>query len=305
MFRALAVALAAASLSGCLGVFAGDGGSISLGSHVGGALVHGVPMPPEGTGYSVPAAWRARDRQYTTEEVARWLSGAFRTVSRTFPGSVAPLGDLSPRGGGFSREHRSHRSGRDVDIFLYALDQEGKPFRAREAMLRFDRHGDAVGWSPAVKGQRVREPVPAARFDARRTWVLIRALIDDPVVQVQWIFMDRDLAELVLREATAGGEQPAVVARAAALLHQPTDSQAHDDHMHVRVFCSPSDRSLGCQDRGPQRWWKKRWKYMGDAIVADEAVPARVDDPPPAATPPLVPVQQTLTSAAAVGAALP
>jgi penicillin-insensitive murein endopeptidase len=272
--RWLTIVAAASLASGCVGVFSADGTSVSLGSHVGGALLGGVPLPVDGTGYTVPSAWRGRDRQYTTEEVARWLAGAFRAVSRAFPDSVAPLGDLSPRGGGWSAQHQSHRSGRDVDIFLYAVDREGRPFRAREAMLRFGADGEASGWSPAVRGQRIRAPVPPVRFDARRTWALVRAMITDPAVHVQWIFINRALGELVLREATAGSDSPAVVARAAALLHQPTDSLAHDDHMHVRVFCAPADRPLGCQDRGPQRWWKKHWKYMGAPLAVDEAAPA-------------------------------
>ena len=32
--------------------------------------------------------------------------------------------------------------------------------------------------------------------------------------------------------------------------------------MHVRFYCDPGDRRLGCADRGPVRWWKKMWKYM-------------------------------------------
>jgi penicillin-insensitive murein endopeptidase len=34
-------------------------------------------------------------------------------------------------------------------------------------------------------------------------------------------------------------------------LKQPGDSARHDDHLHVRVYCTPSDRRLGCVDLGP------------------------------------------------------
>jgi hypothetical protein len=46
--------------------------------------------------------------------------------------------------------------------------------------------------------------------------------------------------------------------------------------MHVRLYCDPGDWRLGCSDRGPVRWLKKGWKYMGppfgraDGRVADE-----------------------------------
>ncbi|MEO8214535.1 MAG: hypothetical protein ABI560_15140, partial [Myxococcales bacterium] len=46
------------------------------------------------------------------------------------------------------------------------------------------------------------------------------------------------------------------------IIRQPSDSEPHDDHMHVRIYCDPNDRALGCSDHGPVRWWKKRWKYM-------------------------------------------
>jgi penicillin-insensitive murein DD-endopeptidase len=231
-------------------VFAEDGTSVSLGTHARGALLNGVAMPIDGAGYTVPSAWRARNRQYATEEVIRWLTTAFRAVHDQLPGGVAALGDLSGLRGGPSREHRSHGSGRDVDIFFYATDLDGVPYEPGHAMLRFDANGDAFRWSPADRRERVREPVPAVRFDARRNWALVRALVTDPTVDVQWIFIHRALAELILREGPTAEDEPAVVAKAAFLFHQPSDAQAHDDHMHVRVRCAAADKLLGCVDRG-------------------------------------------------------
>jgi hypothetical protein len=54
-------------------------------------------------------------------------------------------------------------------------------------------------------------------------------------------------------------------------LHQPGDSAPHDDHLHLRIYCSQNDRPLGCVDRGPVRWWKKRYKYMAPAHPVDVA----------------------------------
>ena len=47
------------------------------------------------------------------------------------------------------------------------------------------------------------------------------------------------------------GEPPELIARARRALHQPGDSARHDDHMHVRVYCSEADRAYGCVDMGP------------------------------------------------------
>lgn len=131
-------------------------------------------------------------------------------------------------------------------------------------MLRFSGDGRIVGWSPARSGQRVSQPLPAGRFDARRNWAVVRALLSDQAIEVQWVFMFQPLAEQLVREAEAEHDDPALVARAREILHQPTDSQPHDDHMHVRVFCSSDSRLFGCVDKGPRRWLKKRWKYLAE-----------------------------------------
>ena len=105
--------------------------------------------------------------------------------------------------------------------------------------------------------------VPAVRFDARRNWAFVRALLSDPESEVQWIFIHRGLAAALLHEATRAGDDPALVARASFIMKQPSDAEVHDDHMHIRFYCAPADRSIGCVDKGPVRWWKKMWKYMG------------------------------------------
>ncbi len=254
-------------MSGCVGIFASDGTSVSFGTHADGGLLRGVALPFEGTGYEVAAAWRQREQVFGTEGVVRWLAGAFRSVSTAHPGGVARVGDLSPFRGGRSGPHKSHASGRDVDIFFYAVDLSGRPYHPAPAMLRFGSDGRAMTWSPPDGAPPVREPVPLVVFDARRTWALVRSLVSDPEVQVQWIFIHRGLAALLVREAVASGEEPALVARAAALLHQPRDAEPHDDHMHVRIYCPSDDRAVGCLDRGPQRWWKKHWKRMGRGMA--------------------------------------
>lgn len=261
-------ACAAFALSGCLGVFANDGSSLSFGTHAKGALVHGVAMPFAGAGYQVHPDWRGREHQYATQEVARWLTSAFARVEYTLPGSVAYLGDISARGGGGAAMHRSHASGRDIDIFYFAVDANGEPLRDLPAMIHFDAEGRARTWS-AGAGHVPKPPVPDATFDARRNWALVRALLEDPNAEVQWIFARRELAALMIAQAEREAAPAALVNRARALLHQPTDSQPHDDHMHVRVFCDPRDRGLGCVDKGPKRWLKKHWKYMPSADSAN------------------------------------
>jgi penicillin-insensitive murein endopeptidase len=220
-------------------------------------------LPFDGDGYTVPVPWRERHSNYGTEELVGVLVRAARAVQRTFPGGVAAVGDLSRRGGGASVEHKSHQNGRDVDVFYYAIDREGRPVRPGDALVRFNSDGRAVKWSPPHGVRAPARAVPGYRFDAPRNWAFIRALLTDPEAEVQWIFIERSLGAELIRRAAESGEDPALLARAAFIMHQPSDAEAHDDHMHIRLYCDPADRGLGCTDRGPVRWWKKLWKYMG------------------------------------------
>ena len=258
--------VAVSVLSGCVGIFAReDGASLSWGTHSHGALLGAVALPVEGNGYQVHRDWRARGRSFAIEELVGGLTRAFARVEQAAPGGLAYVGDLSLRRGGDSSMHRSHESGRDVDIFYYAADGDGNPLSDPPAMIRFADDGRAAAWSAGKAGRRVREPLPAAHLDLRRTWALVTSLLSDPIVEVQWIFVHKPIAELLLQEAEREKTDRALVARAREILHQPTDASPHDDHMHVRVFCPVQSRTFGCVYKGPRRWWKKRWKYMSPA----------------------------------------
>jgi len=248
--------------AGCAGPLAFDARAASIGVTGDGTVRAPVELPVEGDGYAVLARWRARHSNFGTEELVGAVVRASRAVARELPGGTAAIGDLSRRAGGASVEHKSHQSGRDVDVFFYAIDAQGRPVAPGEAMIRYGVEGQALRWSPARGFAPPAAPVPAVRFDAARTWAFVRALLTDEDAEVQWIFIQHDLGALLLRAATLAGDDPALVARAAFILHEPTDSEPHDDHMHVRLYCDPADRRLGCADRGPVRWWKKEWKYM-------------------------------------------
>lgn len=272
MVALLALVWLAGTMGGCAGVLAADGTSVSLGTHADGALRDPAMLAVEGDGYTIPGPWRGRHSNYGTDELVNVVIRAARSVERELPGGVAAIGDLSRRGGGASIEHKSHNSGRDVDVFYYAVDREGRPVRPGDALLRFAADGRAVRWSPPHGIRPPARPVPAYRLDMRRNWAFIRAMLTDPEAEVQWIFISRALGAELIRQAAEAGEDPALLARAAFIMHQPSDAEAHDDHMHVRLYCDPGDRVLGCVDRGPVRWWKKMWKYMGAPYGRESAV---------------------------------
>jgi penicillin-insensitive murein endopeptidase len=111
-------------------------------------------------------------------------------------------------------------------------------------------------------------------FDVATNWLLVRALLEDPVVDVQYLFIASPLRQMLLDHAVALGEPPELVERASAVLVQPGDALPHDDHLHLRIYCPPGDRALGCFDRGPQRWLKKDWKYAASRPRSAPPLPA-------------------------------
>jgi penicillin-insensitive murein DD-endopeptidase len=271
----LAIAIAAA---GCVGPLAQAGRSVSVGASGDGTVRRPAEMAVEGDGYAIPAPWRARRARFGTEGLVGAVVRAARQVEDGAPGAVAAIGDLSRQTGGSSAQHRSHQSGRDADIFYYAVDGAGRSIHLGDAMLHFAPDLRATRWSPPQGARPPARPVPTARFDVRRNWAFARALLRDSAVEVQWIFIQRDLAAALLAEAAREGDDPALVARASFILHEPSDSEPHDDHMHVRLYCDSSDRPLGCVDRGPVRWWKKRWKYMAPPFARPPVDGVREDD---------------------------
>lgn len=279
--------------AGCVGPgLLTDGTTVSLGTHSTGALRAGRRLPFRGEGYIVPRRWQERQRNFGTDELVELLVRSARRVHRLLPGSLLGVADLSPRGGGATPEHRSHRSGRDVDLIYYMTDLEGRPVLPTE-MIYFDASGLSVpakrsslsthpegggspgGVGPEGGGSRgggeeerrggetpTSSPAPVRRVDIPRTWAMVRTLVTDPQVPVQWIFIGRPIAELLIQHARKSKEPDFVIERALAVMHQPSDAQNHMDHWHLRIFCAPSDRYQGCVDRGPPRWLKKDLKYL-------------------------------------------
>jgi hypothetical protein len=98
-------------------------------------------------------------------------------------------------------------------------------------------------------------------------------LLEEPTVEVQFIFVYEPLAAMLLEHARAIGEPPGLVAWASEVLHQPSSAAPHDDHFHVRIFCPIDDRVLGCADSGALRWKKKDYKYEPRELARRRARP--------------------------------
>ena len=220
-----------------------DGSSVSYGTANSGKLLDGVSMPNRGPGFAVYAQWQVRGLRFGTDELITLLMEVSDSM-RQFGGPPLGIGDLSyVDGGSASPHHRSHQSGRDVDLLLYLLDGQGKPL-VSNAMVVVDDDGRVADGA-------------GVRLDVVRTWALVKQLMVAQAADVQHVFLSEPLIQLVLDHARAVDEPAAVVERARELMSQPAPNAPHNDHMHVRIYCSPEDASRGCVDFGVARRRKK------------------------------------------------
>jgi penicillin-insensitive murein endopeptidase len=173
------------------------------------------------------------------------IQGAARVVDRARPGARLMVGDISARWGGEASGHRSHRTGRDADLLIYVLTPAGAPVES-PGFLRFGP--DGLAQADGKKGK-------VYRFDVEREWLLIKALVQSPEANVQWLFFARWLEALVIEYARARGEDPELVWYAENVLLQPGDSSSHDDHLHLRLACTPDEAIAGCLGGGPYWPW--------------------------------------------------
>jgi LysM repeat protein len=198
--------------------------SESVGSPGRGELVNARRLRP-GSGYAV----REPARAWGTDETVRGVVAAFASARSEHPSAPRVwVHDLSLRDGGPIDDHRSHQSGRDVDI---AYPQKQCPSQ----LCGFRRLGPG-------------------ELDAALAWTLLRYWLERDLLEA--VFIDYRLQAPLYREARARGASAAELARwfqyprgrsqsLAVIRHFPK----HADHMHVRFGCDPSD--LACKSFRP------------------------------------------------------
>lgn len=214
----------------------GDGTTVSGGRANRGWLLDGRRLADEGEGFLTPMTWRARGLRYGTDELVALLASTARAIAAANAPVRLGIADLSHAGGGpAAPHHRSHQSGRDVDLLLYLRDARGRPTQATEMRSLGDDGVARDGSGHAL--------------DVERTWRLVRALLTSPVAGVQRIFLYEPLSLLLLDHARALEEPAWLVELARQSLFEPPGAP-HDDHLHVRVYCSTADAAVGCTDFG-------------------------------------------------------
>jgi murein endopeptidase len=212
-------------------------GSISVGDTSYGFLV-GARHITEDAALGILPRQRERNLGYGSDQLIALLEDAARKVhARTR--TRFWIGNIARRSGGDIAYSVSHNSGRDADIALALTDVKGVPVDPPDLLPL-----DSAGVS--------REKDHRYRFDTARTWEIVKALLESDQAQIEFLFLARSLTEKLLRHAREKKEPLELIERAALLLHQPAGAP-HDDHLHIRVYCSERDVEGGCLDNGPLR----------------------------------------------------
>jgi penicillin-insensitive murein endopeptidase len=187
-------------------------------------------------------------QHYGVPRLVSAVAGAAAEVERQRPGG-APLmvGDLSRRTGGRIPHHASHRSGRDVDLLFFTETTAGEPLTTA-GFIKFGADGLAFVPNERGGGRYV-------RLDLAREWLLIKALLNAPQANVQWMFVSLPVEALITDYARARGEDSELVWHAETVMLQPRDSLPHDDHLHLRTACTPDEAVVGCEGGGPYWPW--------------------------------------------------
>jgi penicillin-insensitive murein endopeptidase len=186
---------------------------------------------------------RENGRFWAASSLASLIERAARRVAERHPGAKLPIGEASQRGGGNIHGHRSHENGLDADIGFYLRDESGTfvvppQFVAINGRSGLGRLGET-----------------RFTFDDNANFTLVEALLTDRETPVQHLFLSRPLSRRMIAIARRRAASPQLIERLRLMLMQPgSGPRAHREHIHVRVYCPPSDRPE-CRDRGPYWYW--------------------------------------------------
>lgn len=208
-------------------------GSASVGTVTGGRIAQSAEMPLHGDHHQVLAKVAPRNTRFTTDELRDLLLCAARKVEQEHPGQKLQLGNLSRMGGGPLLWSVSHQNGRDADLAFYTRSQDGQ--------IAFADHLYHFG-----SNLQSTDAPETLVFDVAANWSLVKGLLTCDGPPIQHLFIANWLKRPILEYAQKRKEDKDLIARAAAILHQPRNAQPHHDHLHLRIACSADDRSEGC-----------------------------------------------------------
>ncbi len=210
----------------------------AIGAHGAGCLAGAKPLPPEGVGYQ--AVDLERRRHFGHPVLVQYVQDLGERLAAAGIGPML-VGDMAqPRGGPMAYGHVSHQTGLDVDIW-FRLDLPTLPREARENLEQ-----------PILVDERSAQLLPGRWSDAHAE--LIRLATQD--TRVARVFVDA----AVKRDLCARQWDD------RSWLRRVRPWPAHDEHLHVRLYCPKG--SPGCIDQ-PE-------PPPGEGCLAIEPTPRRI-----------------------------
>ena len=199
-----------------------------------------------------------RELVYTSDPMRRVLRETSEFVAERHPSKIVQLGNLGHRTGGDIPYSVSHNSGRDADLAFLLETPDGKPY-IPEDLVSVDASGEATVTDEGEERTLV--------FDTAGNWAVVEGLIRASGDDLQHIFVSHPLKTRLLTYARRHDVPADIRSRAQRVLGQPWGSLPHDDHFHVRLYCSSVDVASGCRERGTKHpWYDPHRKARGETI---------------------------------------
>ena len=195
----------------------------AIGKYSNGCLLGGDALPHAGPGYQVVRLERRRN--FGHPQLVEYLQELGERVAQRNIGTMLVADMAMPRGGRFSRGHRSHQSGLDADIWL-RLDVPKLPLDQR--------------WGY--------NDVPAQLYVNRKTWV---ATDDFRWAQAELIRLaasDERVARIFVNPAIKKNLCQRRWKEDRSWLRKVRPWWGHDAHFHVRLRCPAGN---DCADQNP------------------------------------------------------
>jgi len=224
--------------------------STSIGNPNNGRLVGGVRLPDKAPGLLSNPYCPNKEAKYGTEELISTLLKAAADVEARAPGAKMWVNDLGFAEGGSISHHQSHQAGRDVDILFYANRSNGEI--ARPLAVHYNAKGQGT-FNSGTRGDTSDDI--RLTFDRARNWEVLKSMIVNQDAHLARVFISEGLRSLLLEYGRTTGEPPWVLERAGELMCEPRVN--HDDHFHMRLFCTEQDYAEGCRDSWPLFPWRR------------------------------------------------
>ncbi len=208
-------------------------GSVSIGTVTGGYLVRGVQLPLQGGHHRVLTEHSMRGTSFGTDEMIALILAAATAVADSEGGAPLGVGNISALGGGQIPWSYSHHAGRDADLALYLLDEDGQSFFA-DALVPLGADNTAQIADRQLS------------LDVGRSWKLIEYLLEQDKARIQHLFLADHITKSLMDEGKRRGASKGVLARLNRLVQQPGKKAPHNDHLHIRLYCTDDDIAEGC-----------------------------------------------------------